>query len=90
MDFYERRVLGTSILVLVSVHVLKGCVIAVSFILLEPFLYDLEMQTREQNRNDKRTEIERFDSFVERIQTCVAFEWLSEHSGEKTSCPRTF
>ena len=75
---------------LVSVHVFKGCVIAVSFILLEPFLYDLEMQTREQNRNDKQTEIERFDSFVERIQTCVAFEWLSELSGEKTSCPRTF
>ena len=41
------------------------------------------MQTREQNRNDKRTEIERFDWFVERIQTCVAFDWLSERSGEK-------
>ena len=41
------------------------------------------MQTREQNRNDKRTEIERFDWFVERIQTCVAFGWLSERSGEK-------
>ena len=41
------------------------------------------MQTREQNRNDKRTEIERFDWFVERIQACVAFGWLSERSGEK-------
>ena len=43
------------------------------------------MTTREQNRNNKRREIERFDWFVERIQTCVAFGWLSERSGEKTS-----
>ena len=54
------------------------------------FQYDLEMKTREQNRNNKRTEIERFDWFIERIQTRVAFGWLSERSGEKTSCPRTF
>ena len=26
---------------------------------------------------------QRFDWFIERIQTCVAFGWLSEHSGEK-------
>ena len=45
---------------------------------------------REQNRNNKRTEIERFDWFIERIQTRVALGWLSERSGEKTSCPRTF
>ena len=38
----------------------------------------------------KRAEIERFDWFIERIQTRVAFGWLSERSGEKTSCPRTF
>ena len=56
---------------------------------IERFLYDLEMKTREQNRN-KRTKIERFDWFIERIQTRVAFGWLSERSGEKTSCPRTF
>ena len=48
------------------------------------------MKTREQNRNNKRTEIERFDWFVERIQTRVAFGWLSERSGEKTSCPKNF
>ena len=54
------------------------------------FSYDLEMKTREQNRNNKRTEIERFDWFIERIQTRVAFGWLSERSGEKTSRPRTF
>ena len=53
------------------------------------FSYDLEMKTREQNRNNKRTEIQRFDWFSERIQTRVAFGWLSERSGEKTSCPIT-
>ena len=58
--------------------------------IIERFSYDLEMKTREQNRNNKRTEIERFDWFIERIQTRVAFGWLSERSGEKTSCPRTF
>ena len=33
------------------------------------------MKTREQNGNNKLTEIERFDWFVERIQTLVEF-WL--------------
>ena len=42
------------------------------------------------NRNNKRTEIDRFDWFVERIQTRVAFGWLSERSGIKTSCPKNF
>ena len=49
------------------------------------------MKTREQNRNNKRTEIERFDWFIERKQMRVAFGWLSERSaGEKILCPRTF
>ena len=39
---------------------------------------------------NKRTEIDRFDWFVAWIQTRVALDWLSERSGEKTSCPRTF
>ena len=56
----------------------------------ERFSYDLEIKTHEQNRNKKRREIKRFDWFVERIQTSVAFGWLSERSAEKTSCPRTF
>ena len=30
------------------------------------FCQDLEMKTREQNRNDKQTEIERFDWSIER------------------------
>ena len=43
------------------------------------------MKTREQNRNNKRTEIEQYVWFVERIQTLMAFDWLSERSGEETS-----
>ena len=59
-------------------------------LLIEQFPYDLETKTREQNRNNKRTEIGRFDWFIERIQTNLGFGWLSERSGEKTSRPRTF
>ena len=62
----------------------------INYAFTEQFSYDLEMKTREQNRNKKRAEIERFDWFIERIQTRAAFGWLSERSGEKTSCPRTF
>ena len=43
------------------------------------------MKTREQNGNNERTEIERLDWFIERIQTRVSFGWLSESSGEKSS-----
>ena len=59
-------------------------------ITLERFSYDLEMKTGEQNRNNKQTEIERFDWSIERIQTRVGFGWLSERSAEKTSCPKNF
>ena len=52
----------------------------------ERFSYDLEMKTREQNRNNKRTEIERFDWFIEQTQTRVALSWLSKRSKEKASC----
>ena len=58
-------------------------------LLIERFSYDLETKTRQQNRNNKRAEIGQFDWFIERIQTRVAFGWLSERSGEKTSRPRT-
>ena len=44
------------------------------YFLIERFSSDLDMKTREQNRNNKRTEIERFDWFIERIQTRLAFE----------------
>ena len=60
------------------------------FLTLERFSYIILMKTREQNRNDKRTEIERFYWIIERIQTRVAFGWLSECSGEKSSRPKTF
>ena len=59
-------------------------------LLIERFSYDLETKTREQDRNNKLTEIERFVWFIERMQTRVAFVWLSERLGEKTSRPRTF
>ena len=49
----------------------------------ERFLYDLEMKTPEQNRNNERTKIERFDWFIELIQTRMAFGWLREGSGDK-------
>ena len=57
---------------------------------LERFVYDLEMKTREQNRKNKQTETERFDWFIERIQTRVAFGWLSERLGEKNFMPENF
>ena len=53
---------------------------------IKRFSRDLEMKTGEQNRNNKRTEIELFDWFIERTQTRVAFGWLNERSDEKTSC----
>ena len=58
--------------------------------MIDRFSYDLEMKTCEQNRNNERTEIERFDWFIERIETRVAFGWLSESSGKKNSGQRTF
>ena len=44
-------------------------------------------ETRKQNRNNKRTEIERFDWLIERIQTRVAFGWLNERWAEKNVMP---
>ena len=41
------------------------------------------MKARELKGNNKKTEIERFDWFIERIQTRVAFSWLSERSGAR-------
>ena len=35
-------------------------------------------------------EIELFDWFIERIQTCVAFGWLGECLGEKNFMPENF
>ena len=46
------------------------------FFPVERFSHDLEMKTREQNRNNKRTEIRRYDWFIERTQKRVAFGCL--------------
>ena len=43
----------------------------------ERFSYDLQMKTREQSRNNKRTEIERFDWFSERKQRAWLFALTS-------------
>ena len=47
------------------------------------------MKTCEQHRENKRTEIKRFDLFVERIQNVrgLAFVWLSERLAEKNFIP---
>ena len=55
-----------------------SCLFQFRIQVLERFSYDLEKWKREQNRNNKRPEIEPFDWFIERIQTRVAFGWLSE------------
>ena len=52
--------------------------------LIERFSSDLDMKTRKQNRNNKRTEIERFDWFIERIQTRVVFWLVKRTRGWKT------
>ena len=77
LDYCSRKV----------THFLKYPTVTVK---IERFSYDLEMKTREQNRNNKRTEIERFDWFIERMQTHLAFGWLSQRSAEETSCPKNF
>ena len=47
------------------------------------------MKMCEQNRNNKWALKEWFEWFIDLTQAHVAFGWLSEHSGEKTSCPRS-
>ena len=59
-------------------------------VLLERLLYELEMKSANKTEKNKQTEIERFYWFIERIQTRVAVGLLSERSGIKTSCSRTF
>ena len=45
------------------------------------------MKTREQKRNNKRTEVERFDWLIERIQTRVGFGWLANARLKKLRAP---
>ena len=51
---------------------------------------DLWNKPLREEDNPACPKLELFDLFIERIQTCVAFGWLSERPGEKTLCPRTF
>ena len=46
----------------------------------------MTLKWKRANKTEKtnETEIEQYDRFVERIQTLVAFDWLSERLGEKT------
>ena len=45
-------------------------------LLIERLSYHFEIETREQNKKRKRKEMERFDWFIEQIQTCAGFGWL--------------
>ena len=49
------------------------------------FRMTLKWKHANKTENNKRTEIERSDWSIERIQTRVAFGWLSERSREKLS-----
>ena len=54
------------------------------------FVWPWNENTRTK-QNNKRKEIERFEWFIERIQTGMAFGWLRKRSGEiKTFMPETF
>ena len=50
----------------------------------------LKWKRAKNTEKNKRTEIERFDWFIERIQTRVAIGWLSERLGEKNFMPENF
>ena len=80
-----RQFQGTCLVI--CVHNLISSAVLVR---IERFSYDLEMKTREQNRNNKRTEIKRFDWFIEWIQTRLAFGWLSKRAAENLHARRTF
>ena len=81
----DARRLETSLLELRTVYNART-----GHVRVPPLRSSRSFPSRDQNRNNKRTEIEQFIWFIERIKTRVAFGWLSERSGEKTSCPRTF
>ena len=49
------------------------------------FSYDIEMKTREQNRNNKRTEIEQFDWFT--ISTQSSSAHVEERDQERIPKP---
>ena len=60
----------------VAVYLLYSCCTFDGLLVLnvlERFSYDLELKTREQNRNNKQRKQSNLIGFVERIQTRVAF-----------------
>ena len=54
------------------------------------FRLTLKWRRTNKTKKSKETEIERFDWFIERIQTRGAFGWLSERSGEQKFMPENF
>ena len=54
------------------------------------FRLTLKWKRTNKTKKSKETEIERFDWFIERIQTRGAFGWLSERSGEQKLMPEDF
>ena len=56
-------------IVSIRVKTLSNTTLVASSHIIERFLYDLEMKTRKQNRNNKRKGIEHFDWFIEWIKT---------------------
>ena len=66
---------------------LENCIWAITDRAIFVWPWNENVRTKQKQQTK---EIERFDWFIERIQTRVAFGWLSERSGENTSCPRTF
>ena len=48
------------------------------------------MKMREQNKHNKRMEIEQFDWFIEQIQMRLAFGWLCRRLGEKNFMPKNY
>ena len=65
-------------IILSSAFVLNGVV------LLERFSYDPELTTREQNRNNKRTERSDLIGLWNGYKRACLLGWLSERSGLKT------
>ena len=65
-------------------HSLKG------INLIEWFSYDFKMKMREQNRNNKWMEIERFDSFIVQIKRTWFFLLVKRMLGWKNFMPKNF
>ena len=81
----DARRLETSLLELPTVYNART-----GHVRLSPLRSSRSFPSRDQNRNNKRTEIQQFIWFIERIRTRVAFGWLRERWGEKNFMPENF